>query len=427
MPGNSVERGISVRVLIAGCGIAGLTTALSLHAAGIEAELVDAASELQPLGVGINLLPHAVRELTELGLGAQLEAAGIATSEQAHFDRHGSLIWSEPRGRSLGYAWPQYSIHRGELQMILLAAVRDRLGEQAVRTATTVTGFTERDGSVEVKLSSRGNARVVPVTADVLVGADGLYSAVRAQLHPDEPPPRWSGVMLWRGTAEGAPFLSGSSLAITGSTTTVKFVAYPIGRRSERRALINWVAEVMIGGAEPPIRPDWNREGRLAEALPYFKDWTFDWLDIPDLMSRTPEILEYPMVDRDPLPFWGRGRVTLVGDAAHPMYPIGSNGGSQAIIDARVLATELATAATPADGLAAYEANRLTAVNQIVLANRNMPVDQVLDMVSARAPDGFDRIEDVLAPAELAALRDAYRATSLQDVAALNARPPLFP
>jgi 2-polyprenyl-6-methoxyphenol hydroxylase-like FAD-dependent oxidoreductase len=187
------------------------------------------------------------------------------------------------------------------------------------------------------------------------------------------------------------------------------------------------VAEVMVGGVEPPSRPDWNREGRLAEALPYFKDWTFDWLDIPDLMSRTPEILEYPMVDRDPLPFWGRGRVTLVGDAAHPMYPIGSNGGSQAIIDARVLATELATAATPADGLAAYEANRLTAVNQIVLANRNMPVDQVLDMVSARAPDGFDRIEDVLAPAELAALRDAYRATSLQDVAALNARPPLFP
>ena len=431
-----------MRVLIAGAGIAGLTTALSLHAAGIEAELVDSAAELRPLGVGINLLPHAVRELTELGLGAHLAAAGIATSEQAHFDTRGSLIWSEPRGRSLGYAWPQYSIHRGELQMILLAAVRDRLGRQAVKTATAVTGFTERDGRVEVLLSSRSNARVVPVTADVLLGADGLYSTVRAQLHPAEPAPRWSGVMLWRGTAEGAPFLSGSTLAIAGSTTTIKFVAYPIARRPSvdqhsadqhsadqhsGRALINWVAEVMIGGAEPPSRPDWNREGRLAEALPYFKGWTFDWLDVPDLMTRTAEILEYPMVDRDPLPFWGRGRVTLVGDAAHPMYPIGSNGGSQAIIDARVLAAELASAATAPEGLAAYEAARLTAVNQIVLANRNMPVDQVLDMVSARAPDGFDRIEDVLAPAELAALRDAYRATSLQDVAALNARPPLLP
>ena len=415
-----------MRVLIAGCGIAGLTTALSLHAAGIEAQLVDSATELKPLGVGINLLPHAVRELTELGLGPQLEAAGIATSEQAHFDRHGSLIWSEPRGRGLGYAWPQYSIHRGELQMLLLTAVRDRLGDKAVRTATSVTGFTERDGSVEVMLSSRRNARVVPVTADVLVGADGLYSTVRAQLHPDEAPPRWSGVMLWRGTAEGAPFLSGSSLAISGSTNTVKFVAYPIGRRPGGRALINWVAEVMVGGAEPPSRPDWNREGRLAEALPYFRDWTFGWLDIPALMTQTREILAYPMVDRDPLPFWGRGRVTLAGDAAHPMYPIGSNGGSQAIIDARVLARELAVAADPARGLAGYEAARLPAVNQIVLANRNMPVDQVVDMVSARAPDGFDQIEDVLSAGELAALRDAYRATSLQDVAALNTRPPLL-
>ena len=412
-----------MRVLIAGAGIAGLTAALSLHAVGIEAQLVDSATTLRPLGVGINLLPHAVRELTELGLGPQLAATGIATSEQAHFDRHGSLIWGEPRGRGLGYAWPQYSIHRGDLQMLLLAAVRDRLGEKAVRTGATVTGFTDRDGPVEVLVSDRSNGRVVPAIADVLIGADGLYSAVRAQLHPDEPPPRWSGVMMWRGAAEGRPFLSGSTLAITGSTSSVKFVAYPIAARGHQAALINWVAEVMIGGSEPPSRPDWNSEGRLAEALPYFKDWTFDWLDVPGLMSRSPEILEYPMVDRDPLPSWGRGRVTLIGDAAHPVYPIGSNGGSQAIIDARVLARELAAADSPADALARYEAERLPAVNKIVLATRDMPVDAVLDMVSARAPDGFDRIEDVLTPAELATLKDAYRATSLQDVAALNARP----
>jgi 5-methylphenazine-1-carboxylate 1-monooxygenase len=416
-----------MRVLIAGAGIAGLTAALSLHAVGIEARLVDSATTLKPLGVGINLLPHAVRELTELGLGPQLAATGIATSEQAHFDRHGSLIWGEPRGRGLGYAWPQYSIHRGDLQMMLLAAVRDRLGDTAVTTGTTVTGFTDRDGAVEVLLCDRSNGRVVPATADVLIGADGLYSAVRAQLHPDEPPPRWSGVMMWRGAAEGAPFLSGATLAITGSTSTVKFVAYPIAARGDGTALINWVAEVMVGGAEPPSRPDWNSEGRLAEALPHFDGWTFDWLDVPGLMSRSPEILQYPMVDRDPLPSWGRGRVTLMGDAAHPVYPIGSNGGSQAIIDARVLARELAAAVSPADGLAAYEAERLPAVNTIVLATRRMPVDAVLDMVSARAPDGFDRIEDVLTPAELAALRDAYRSTSLQDVAALNARPSFRP
>jgi 2-polyprenyl-6-methoxyphenol hydroxylase-like FAD-dependent oxidoreductase len=406
-----------VRVLIAGAGIAGLTTALSLHAAGIDAMLVDSAAELKPLGVGINLLPHAVRELTELGLGPALEATAIATAEQAHFDRHGNFIWSEPRGRGLGYTWPQYSVHRGELQMILLAAVRERLGEQAVRTSATVTGFTERDGAVEVLLSSGPNEPLVPATADVLIGADGLYSAVRAQLHPDEPPPRWNGVMMWRGITEGPPFLSGATVAIAGSTNSVKFVAYPIARTGSGTVLINWVGEAMTG----------LFRAADGKALAHFADWTFEWLDIPALIARSPEVLEYPMVDRDPLPFWGRGRVTLAGDAAHPMYPIGSNGGSQAIIDARVLARCLSRAATPEEGLAAYEARRRETVNKIVLANRNMPVDQVLDMVSARAPDGFDRIEDVLSAAELAALRDAYRATSMQDVAALNARPSLLP
>lgn len=419
-----------MRVLIAGAGIAGLTTALALHAVGIEAQVVDSATELKPLGAGINLLPHAVRELTELGLGPALEATGIPTVEQAHFDPHGGFIWSEPRGRNLGYAWPQYSIHRGELQMILLAAVRGRLGPEAVKTGTTVTGFTERDGFVEVQLSVRQNGLVVPAHADLLIGADGLYSAVRAQLHTDEPPPRWSGVMMWRGVTPGTPFLSGATLAVAGSTTSRKFVAYPIARRDDGTVLINWVAEAMIGGAAPPVRPDWTREGRLAEALPYFRDWTFGWLDIAGLMTRTTEILEYPMVDRDPLPFWGRGLVTLTGDAAHPMYPVGSNGGSQAIIDASVLARSLADKEAVAEGpgaLAAYEAARLPTVSKIVLANRSMPVDAVLDMVAARAPDGFDRIEDVLDAGELGALRDAYRATSQEDVAALNSRPPTLP
>jgi 2-polyprenyl-6-methoxyphenol hydroxylase-like FAD-dependent oxidoreductase len=419
-----------LRVLIAGAGIAGLTTALALHAVGIEAQVVESATELRPLGVGINLLPHAVRELTELGLGPALEATGIATAEQAHFDRYGGHIWSEPRGRSLGYAWPQYSIHRGELQMILLAAVRDRLGPGAVKAGTTVTGFTERDGSVDIQLSLRPNERVLPASAHLLVGADGLYSAVRAQLHPDEPPPRWSGVMLWRGVTHGPPFLSGSTLAVAGSTTSLKFVAYPIARRDDGTVLVNWVAEAMVGGAAAPVRPDWNREGRLAEALPYFRDWTFDWLNVPGLMADTTEILEYPMVDRDPLPTWGRGRVTLAGDAAHPMYPIGSNGGSQAIVDGTVLARSLADAASPEEGpsaLAAYEAARRPTVNKIVLATRSMPVEAVLDMVAARAPDGFDRIEDVLGADELGSLRDAYRATSQEDVAALNSRPPILP
>jgi 2-polyprenyl-6-methoxyphenol hydroxylase-like FAD-dependent oxidoreductase len=410
-----------MRIIIAGAGIAGLTTALSLHAAGLDTLVVESASELRPLGVGINIPPHAVRELDELGLGEELAATGIETSEQAHFDRFGSLIWREPRGRGLGYHWPQYSIHRGELQMILLRAVQERLGRDAVRTGTIVASFDSRS----VLLTDRATGSSQREPFDVLVGADGLYSAVRAQLHPDEPPPRWSGVMLWRGIAEGDPFLSGASLTVSGSNAARKFVAYPIARMPGGRVMINWVAEAALGGAGQAERADWNRRGRIADVLPWFSDWKFDWLDIPDLIISSPEILEYPMVDRDPLPFWGRGRVTLAGDAAHPMYPIGSNGAAQAIIDARVLAAELARSGGASEqALAAYENARRVPANTIVLANRDMPADRILHKVSLRAPEGFDRIEDVLSPGELREINDAYRATTFPEVTALNNRPP---
>ena len=419
-----------MRVVIAGAGIGGLATALSLHAAGIDATVIDSAAALRPLGVGINLMPHAVRELTELGLGDELEASGIPTAEMVHFDRHGNRIWGFASGRNIGYRWPQYSIHRGELQMILLAAVQARLGPQAVRAGTAFTGFSESSSEVTVQVRDRSSGVISSLRADVLVGADGLYSAVRAQLHPGEPPPRWGGIMMWRGVAQGAPFLTGRTVAVAGANAALKFVAYPISRPAERqgRALLNWVAEVML----PPSpgqedTADWNRTGRVEDVLPWFADWKFGWLDVPALITRAPQILEYPMVDRDPLPSWGAGRVTLLGDAAHPMYPIGANGGSQAVVDARVLAWSLARAATPAEGLAAYEAARRATVNAIVLACRDMPADRLLQTVSTRAPDGFDRIEDVLSAAELAAFDQAYRATTLPDVAALNARPSLTP
>ncbi len=435
-----------MRVIVAGAGIGGLTTALSLHAAGIDAVVIDSAASLLPLGVGINLMPHAVRELTELGLGDELAATGIPTAEWAHFDRHGNRIWGFACGQLVGYHWPQYSIHRGELQMILLAAVRARLGADAVRAGTAFVSFADSPADVEVRVCERASGVVSVLRADLLVGADGLYSGVRAQLHPDEPAPRWGGVMMWRGVAEGAPFLTGRTIAVAGANADLKFVAYPISRRAEvqGKALLNWVAEVRLpegralddgalddgGGADIA---DWNRRGRVQDVLPWFADWTFGWLDVPALIAGSPQILEYPMVDRDPLPFWGQGvpwghgRVTLLGDAAHPMYPIGANGGSQAIIDARVLAYSLARAATPADGLAAYEMARRETVNAIVLACRDMPADRLLHRVNVRAPDGFSRIEDVLSAAELTAFADAYRATTLQDVAALNARASLNP
>jgi 2-polyprenyl-6-methoxyphenol hydroxylase-like FAD-dependent oxidoreductase len=425
-----------VKVIVAGAGIGGLSTALSLHAAGIEAIVIDSAATLRPLGVGINLMPHAVRELTELGLGGQLEATGIPTAEMVHFDRHGNRIWGFASGRNIGYRWPQYSIHRGELQMILLAAVRERLGPGAVRTGTALVSFAESPAGVDVRVRDRAGSESV-LRGDALVGADGLYSRVRAQLNPAEPPPRWGGVMMWRGVVEGAPFLTGRTVAVAGSNAALKFVAYPISRRAERRgrALLNWVAEVKLPGRAVLTGAGWNREGRLADVLPWFADWKFGWLDVPALISGAPRILEYPMADRDPLPSWGSapsggaGRVTLLGDAAHPMYPIGANSGSQAVVDARVLAWSLARApassGSPAEGLAAYEAARRDTVNVIVLACRDMPADRLLQAVSTRAPGGFERIEDVLDAAELAAFDEAYRATTLPDVAALNARPSL--
>ena len=423
-----------MRVVVAGAGIGGLSAALSLHAAGMDATVIDSAASLRPLGVGINLMPHAVRELTELGLGDELEATGIPTAEMVHFDRHGNRIWGFASGRNIGYRWPQYSIHRGELQMILLAAVRARLGAEAVRAGTAFTGFSESLSGVDVRVRDRSSGATSVLRADVLVGADGLYSGVRAQLHPGEPPPRWGGIMMWRGVMEGAPFLTGRTVAVAGANAALKFVAYPISRQAERRgrALLNWVAEVMLPASPTPVdTADWNRTGRAADVLPWFADWKFGWLDVPALITGAPQILEYPMVDRDPLPSWGAGRVTLLGDAAHPMYPIGANGGSQAVVDARVLAWSLARAlsssGTAAEGLAAYEAARRQTVNAIVLACRDMPADRLLQTVSTRAPDGFDRIEEVLSAAELAAFDQAYRATTLPDVVALNSRPSLTP
>ena len=415
-------------MIVVGAGIGGLTAALSLHAAGIDALVIDAALTLRPLGVGINLMPHAVRELTELGLGDELAATGIPTAEHVHFDRHGNRIWSFASGVNVGYRWPQYSIHRGELQMILLDAVRTRLGPDAVRTGTVFSSFTEAPSGVAVQVRDRRSGALSVLPADVLVGADGLYSGVRAQLHPGEPPPHWSGIMMWRGVVESEPFLTGRTVAVAGANATLKFVAYPISRRAELlgRALVNWVAEVKVPGGSA-IAADWNRLGRVEDVLPWFADWTFGWLDVPALITGAPQILEYPMVDRDPLSSWGSGRVTLLGDAAHPMYPVGANGGSQAIVDARVLAWSLSSSVTPAEGLGAYEAARLPRVNAIVLANRDMPADRLLHLVSVRAPGGFGRIEDVLSAAELAAFDQAYRSTTLPDAAALNSRPSLTP
>ncbi|AQZ70904.1 flavin-dependent oxidoreductase [[Actinomadura] parvosata subsp. kistnae] len=406
-----------MRTMIVGGGIGGLSTALSLHAAGLDCVVIEAARTLRPLGVGINVQPHAVRELTELGLGPALAELGVETTFMSVADRHGNIIMALPRGRSAGYRWPQYSVHRGELQMLLLAAVERRIGP--VRTGVRFEGF-EQDGD-GVLVTLRQDGRVSRERVDVLVGADGVQSSVRARLHdPAGDLLRWGGIRMWRGIGESDQVLDGATVLAGGSNSAAKFVTYHISARNPR--LLNWVAEVKV--AEPGIvaDADWSRTGSHADVARHFASWKYPLVDIPALLAATKRILEYPMVDRDPLPRWGEGRVTLLGDAAHPMYPIGSNGGSQAVLDARFLARCLATHDDPAAALAAYEAERRPPTSALVLAHRSLPIEKTIGLVAERAPDGFRHVSDVLTAEELAAMEAAQRGISDADVRALNER-----
>jgi len=415
-------------VLIAGAGIGGLALALSLHQIGVPCRVFESVERIEPLGVGINTLPHAVRELTELGLADRLAATAIETAELAYFSKHGKRVWTEPRGRAAGYAWPQFSIHRGTLQTLLLDAVRERLGEGAVLTGHHLAGWDETATGVRARFVHRAGGELCGTyDGALLIAADGMHSVARARFYPNEGPPIWNGAILWRGITYGTPFLTGRTMALAGHEAQ-KFVCYPISRAALDRgeAVINWIAELKFRPDHQWRREDWNRPGRLEEFLPRFGTWHFDWLDVPAVIAAADHCYEYPMVDRDPLPRWTHGPVSLLGDAAHPMYPIGSNGASQAILDARVLAREIRARGATSAALAAYEAERRPATAAIVAANRGNGPDQVLELVEQRAPDGFARVEDVLSAAELAETAAAYRRVAGFDKDALNARPSIL-
>ncbi len=411
-------------VLIAGAGIGGLTLALSLHQSGVPVQVFETSAELRPLGVGINLLPHAVRELDELGLLAALDAVGLRTAELCYYSKHGRLIWSEPRGEAAGYRWPQFSIHRGKLQMLLLEAARERLGGTNILTGWHLEGWQEKHDAIAARFIDRKSDAVRgEVEGLLLIGADGIHSSLRRRFYPDEGPPIWNGAILWRGTTRARPFLSGRSMIMAGHEYQ-KFVCYPISPLgTDGKATINFIAERKFTPDHQWRREDWNRPGDPADFLPHFEDWVFDWLDVPALIRAAEAIFEYPMVDRDPLPEWSRGRASLLGDAAHPMYPIGSNGASQAILDARVLTREiLAQGATP-QALAAYEAERRPATASIVLANRQNGPEQVMQRVEELAPEGFRHIEDVMTAEELEQTAANYKKLAGFDREALNSRP----
>ena len=409
-------------VIILGAGIGGLTLALSLHQAGIACRVYEAVPELKPLGVGINLLPHAVRELAELGLLPALDAVGVRTKESVFFTEHGQLIFREAAGLDAGYDWPQYSIHRGDLQTALLAETLARLGPGSVVCGHRCTGVSQDTQGVTARFAAPDGSALPDARGAIAVGCEGIHSVLRKQFYPDEGAPRYSGVNMWRGVTRWQPFLSGASMVRAGWLSVGKMVIYPIRHAIDEqgRQLVNWVAE--IEAAKPAVR-DWSRAGRLEDFLPAFADWHFDWLDVPALIRASDSVLEYPMVDQDPLPRWSHGRLTLLGDAAHPMVPRGSNGAGQAIIDARYLAGALKRLGAGAEALQDYDRVRVKATTEVVLTNRSNPPDAILREVHQRSGGRrFERIDDIVSQAELQAISDNYKRVAGYDPAQLRAR-----
>jgi 2-polyprenyl-6-methoxyphenol hydroxylase-like FAD-dependent oxidoreductase len=398
------------RVLIAGAGIGGLALALMLHRRGIACRLYEQASAVRELGAGINALPHAIKELAELGLLPALDAAGIRTSELFYMNRTGQVVWREPRGLAAGFDVPQFSIHRGRLQRVIHDAVIERLGPGAVVTGRKLAGFVQDEGGVTAHFTdSIDGSGSETIRGEVLVGADGIHSAIRGHYYPDQGPPRWNGVQMWRGCADFPAFMDGRSMIIAGGMSG-KLVLYPIaaGQRPETR-LTNWVVNVRVSDTpHPPGKESWSRKGRLDEVLPHAARFAIPGFDVLRLIRSTDAFYEYPMCDRDPLPRWTHGRVTLLGDAAHPMYPVGSNGAGQALLDACALADGLARAEHPYQALLEYEADRLPKTAEIVTLNRKGGPERVIDEVEKLAPAGFDDVDRVLSHDERKAIVRGY-------------------
>jgi 5-methylphenazine-1-carboxylate 1-monooxygenase len=381
-------------VLIVGAGIGGLTLALELRQRGIAFRIFESAPEIKPVGVGINLLPHAMEVLGGLGLVPEIEKVAVETAEAAFFNRFGQLIYKEPLGRRTGHRWPQFSIHRADLQAVLLERVKDR-----VELGWHCLGFEQEEGKVRLRFRDRD-----PVEGSIAVACDGIHSVIRKQLYPDEGGPRYSGVNMWRGVTRWKPILSGATMLRAGWLATGKLVHYPIRNHQDGSQLVNWLWEIETPRHE---QWDWNRPARVDDFIAGAESWRFDWLDVPAFLRAAELVLEYPMVDKDPLPGWSFGRVTLLGDAAHPMVPRGSNGAGQAILDARALAQCLQTGNNP---LKAYEGQRLEPTSNVVLENRRNPPDAILREVYERTGDRpFEHIDAVISQQELAALSDRYK------------------
>jgi 2-polyprenyl-6-methoxyphenol hydroxylase-like FAD-dependent oxidoreductase len=408
-------------VVIIGAGIGGLTLGLMLHRAGIACRIYEAASELKPIGVGINILPHASRELCELGLEEALTRVCVITREFCYFNRFGQFIYSEPAGRYGGYEYPQFSIHRGDLQMALLHAFVERAGGDRVVLGHRCTRVDADAGVAYFENPATGEA-LEPKRARVVVSCEGIHSLVRKHLYPQEGEPKYSGINMWRGVTRWTPILTGASMCRIGWHKPAKLLLYPIRNNAdaEGRQLVNWVVDIETPEYE---KNDWNRPGKLEDFIGALADWHFDWLDVPRFLTSADSILEYPIVDQDPLARWSFGRLTLLGDAAHPMYPRGANGAAQAILDARALSDALAAHRDPVEALKVYDAERLPKTSEVVLANRRAPPDKILQEVYRRTGDKpFRNIDEVISREEVAALSESYKRVAGFDRETLRTR-----
>ena len=409
------------RVIIAGGGIGGLATALTLHQIGVPCIVYEAVREMRPLGVGINMQPNAVRELYDLGITeADLDRVGLPAKEWALVGLNGNDIYSEPRGKLAGYNWPQYAVHRGQFHMLLYDKLVERIGKEAVQLASRVSGYRKDAGGGVTAFVERDGA-TAEVQGALLIGADGIHSAIRAQMHPNQPPIHWGGAVMWRGTTWGKPIRTGASFVGLG-THRQRMVFYPISQPDPKTGLsiINWIAEVTMDNSEGWKQSGWFRQVKTADFAHHFDNWIWDWLDVPALIRQADSAFENPMIDRDPVPTWQDGPVALLGDAAHAMYPTGSNGGSQAIIDARTLgAATVANGVTPA-ALAAYDAKLCGPVSQLVLRNRGAGPFGLLNIVDEHCGGTFNNIDDVIPPKERAEFMAGYKAAAGFAIESLN-------
>lgn len=411
------------RIVIAGGGIAGLTAALSLHAVGrTDVMVVEAAPEIQPVGAGLNIMPNAVRELAALGLYEELAAVSVPTSELRYYHSSGSLVWQEPRGTGAGYRWPQLSIHRGQLQNVLSRAVRERLGRAAVVSGARVDDFTELPGAqLRVAIRDRASGATTDIGAEILIGADGIRSAVRSAMYPGEGEPPWNGMLVWRGVSWMPADRVGTFMFIAGNNRQ-KAVVYPmtIPAAPGEKVLVNWALAMPAEQDGAPDRSDWNRPVPTAKFRHHYEGWVFDGVDVGEVVDAAEAAFEYPMVDREPLVRWTFGGATLIGDAAHAMYPIGSNGATQSIIDGRALAHAMAAHEDPARALLAYEAERRPPMTELQRSNRRLGPEVVINMAHERAPDGFTDIHDVIPRTELETIARSYAVAGAFDPATVN-------